>query len=90
MVQTPRQEGRTTMGEDRFEQLMRQHGMKRTHAGLATIRFEKKDLSIETGDSGETFIVRSGCKSIHVQTSATLLNTWKPFRKFVNAKHLPA
>jgi hypothetical protein len=59
MVQTPRQEGRTTMGEDRFEQLMRQHGMKRTHAGLATIRFEKKDLSIETRDSGETFIVRS-------------------------------
>jgi hypothetical protein len=52
------------MGEDRFEQLMHQHGLKRTHAGLATTRFEKKDLSIETRDSGETFIVKSG-STIH-------------------------
>jgi hypothetical protein len=52
------------MGEDGFEQLMRQHGLKRTHAGLATIRFEKKDLSVETRDSGETFIVKRG-STIH-------------------------
>jgi hypothetical protein len=43
---------------------MHQHGLKRTHAGLATVRFEKKDLSIETRDSGETFMVKSG-STIH-------------------------
>jgi hypothetical protein len=52
------------MGEDRFEQLMHQHGLKRTHAGFTTTRFEKKDLSVETRDSGETFIVKSG-STIH-------------------------
>jgi hypothetical protein len=52
------------MGDDRFEQLMRQHGLKRTHAGFTTTRFEKKDLSIETRDSGESFIVKSG-STIH-------------------------
>ena len=48
------------MGKDRFDQLMRQHGLKRTHAGHATSRFEKKDLSVETPDSGESFIVKHG------------------------------
>jgi hypothetical protein len=52
------------MGGDRFEQLMHQHGLKRTHAGLATVRFEKKELSVETRDSGESFIVKHG-SSIH-------------------------
>ena len=52
------------MGEDRFEQLMNQHGLKRTHSGMATTRFEKKDLSVETRDSGESFIVKSG-STIH-------------------------
>lgn len=52
--------GEETMGEDRFDQLMRQHGLKRTHSGLATTRFEKKDLSVETRDSGESFIVKHG------------------------------
>jgi hypothetical protein len=52
------------VGEDRFEQLMNQHGFKKTHSGMATIRFEKKDLSVETRDSGETFIVKRG-SAIH-------------------------
>jgi hypothetical protein len=52
------------MAEDRFEQLMSQHGFKKTHSGLATIRFEKKDLSVETRDSGETFIVKNA-SNIH-------------------------
>jgi hypothetical protein len=52
------------VSEDRFEQLMNQHGLKKTHAGLATIRFENKDLSVETRDSGETFIVKRG-STIH-------------------------
>jgi len=52
------------MGEDKFEQLMHQHGLKRSHAGLATVRFEKKDLSVEICDSGESFIVKHE-SSIH-------------------------
>jgi len=61
-----------TMGEDKFEQLMRQHGLKKTHSGLATIRFEKAGLSIETRDSGETFIVKHG-STIHTCPNITNL-----------------
>jgi hypothetical protein len=52
------------MAEDKLEQLMSQHGFKKTHSGLGTIKFEKKDLSVETRDSGETFIVKRG-SNIH-------------------------
>ncbi|MGB9434233.1 MAG: hypothetical protein WBQ89_18455, partial [Candidatus Acidiferrum sp.] len=54
-----------TMAEDKFEQLMSQHGFKKTHSGLATVKFEKKDLIVETRDSGETFIVKNAS---HIQT----------------------
>jgi hypothetical protein len=63
------------MGEDKFEQLMHQHGLKRTHAGLATVRFEKKDLSVETRDSGETFIVKSG-STIHMCSNISNLTEY--------------
>jgi len=63
------------MGEDRFEQLMHQHGLKRTHAGLATVRFEKKELSVDTRDSGETFIVKSG-SAIHSERPDSILLTY--------------
>jgi len=53
------------MGEDKFEQLMSQHGFKKTHSGMATTRFEKKEVSVETRDSGETFIVKN---ANHIQT----------------------
>jgi len=59
------------MPEDRFEQLMRQHGLKRTHVGMTTIRFEKKDLSVETRDSGESFIVKKGSS---IQTFPNIAN----------------
>jgi len=57
------------MSEDRFEQLMSQNGFKKTHSGMATIRFEKKDLSVETRDSGETFIVKNAS---HIQTCPSI------------------
>lgn len=53
------------MAEDKFEQLMNQHGFKKTHSGMATVRFERRDVSVETRDSGETFIVKSAS---HIQT----------------------
>ena len=71
MITQPSGKGET-MGEDRLEQLMNQHGLKRTHAGLATVRFEKKELTVETRDSGETFIVKSG-STIHACPTLTHL-----------------
>ena len=56
---------------DKFEQLMSQHGFKKTHSGMATIRFEKKDVSVETRDSGETFIVKNAS---HIQTCPNINN----------------
>jgi len=57
------------MSEDRFAQLMSQNGFKKTHSGMTTIRFEKKDLSVETRDSGETFIVKNAS---HIETCPNL------------------
>ena len=59
------------MSEDKFERLMTQQGFKKTHSGMATIRFEKKDVSVETRDSGETFIVKSAS---HIQTCPNIEN----------------
>lgn len=59
------------MAEDKFEHLMSQHGFKKTHSGLATTRFEKKDVSVETRDSGETFIVKNAS---HIQTCPNIGN----------------
>jgi len=74
------------MGEDRFEQSMHQHGLKRSHAGLATVRFEKKDLSVETRDSGETFIAKNG-STIHTCPNIANLNEYlEKLPKAVRAK----
>jgi hypothetical protein len=68
---------------DQFEQLMSQHGLKKTHSGLGTIKFEKKDLSVETRDSGETFIVKNAS---HVQTCANIGNLTEYLGSLSSAK----